>query len=162
MRGQAADNPASTQLDKWVGTANRPAEDRLAKDFRWPLPALHPMARGRNQSLGFAGDLTAVPLGNGDEASTPEAAHAGNPPGYTIRNIVPGHEVLQCLDGADRDSLFDGERVHFRPEANRVAQLTFGNVAQPFMLLFENEGASSFADAFGIAFQNRIADLFLC
>jgi len=30
------------------------------------------------------------------------------------------------------------------------------------MLLFENEGASSFADAFGIAFQNRIADLFLC
>ena len=46
-------------------------------------------------------------------------------------------------------SPFDGgQGIHFGPEVDRVAQVAFGDLAQPLMLLAEHEGPAPGAQSF--------------
>ena len=59
-------------------------------------------------------------------------------------------------------SLFQGgQGIHLRPEMNRIAQFTLRNLAQPVVVLAQDEGQTAFAQGFAIAFENGIADVFL-
>ena len=41
MWAEAANDPAAAQLDKWIGTANRAADDGLVKNLRRPVVVPH-------------------------------------------------------------------------------------------------------------------------
>ena len=57
-------------------------------------------------------------------------------------------------------SFHGGQGIHLRPEVDRVAQLAFGDLAQPLVVLAQDEGQSAVLQAFAIAFENGVADVF--
>ena len=94
-----------------------------------------------DQGFGFAGDASAVPIGDGDVAGVAEAAESGGTVSEAKRDVGRRHQVLESVDGADRAFGFEGgERVHFRPEVDGVAEFTFGDEAEPLMLFSQDEG----------------------
>jgi len=97
---EAADDPASAQLNEGIGTADGVIDDGLIKDFggalllRLMLPnlkALSPMGRRRDEGFGFAGDASAMPVGDGDVARVAETAEAGNAVREAVRDAGSGH-----------------------------------------------------------------------
>ena len=163
--GEAAHDPASAQLDEGIGTADGAVDDGLVKDFAGAvvllsLKIVRPVGSGRDQGFGFAGSAAAMPIGDGDVASVAEAAESGNAVGEAKRDAGSGHEVLEGVDGADWGFGFEGgERVHFLPEVDGIAEFAFGNAAEPLMVFAEHECASFLLYAFAIAFENGAADV---
>ena len=47
-----------------------------------------------------------------------------------------------------------GERLHLFPEAYGIAQVAFGDVAEPDMLLAQNKGHASLAESIAITFED--------
>ena len=178
MRGQAADNPASTQLDKWVGTANRPAEDRLVKDFRWPD------AVDFNWALDWFDQIAA-----GDRRNqTPKQERAASAPGSAPQCPVAWIRALRIYEVAaapvwrERRSLAPATHAA-RMKAAVLDDLgTAPGIGNAWPLGAHRPDAASGARAvpaaatahgaaagprtlltfMGMAFLNRIADLFLC
>ena len=164
-RAEAADDPAAAELNEGVGTADGAVDDGLVEDFGGTavssgVDALRPV-RGRwDQGFGFTGDLAAVPVGDRNEAGMAEAAESGDAVGEAIGDSGSGHEVLDGVDGADRAFSFEGgERVHLLPEMYGIAQLAFGDAAQPPVPFFQHESATFLLHAFAIAFENGGADV---
>ena len=90
VRAEAANDPAAAQLHKRVGTTNGATDDGLVENFRWSGVIAGPVAGGGNQSFGFAGDASAVPLGDGDETLVPEAAESSNAVRNAEGNVAGG------------------------------------------------------------------------
>ena len=59
-----------------------------------------------DQRFGFAGDASAVPIGDGDVAGMAEAAESGDAMRQAIGDAGCGHEVFNGIDGADGDFAF--------------------------------------------------------
>jgi hypothetical protein len=115
---ETADDPASAQLDEGVGTADGAVDDGLVEDVGGTLVILRPPCGRLNQGFSFAGDASAVPVGDGDVAGVAEAAESGDAVHQTIADGRTGHEMFEGIDGADGSfGLEGGERVHFLPEA---------------------------------------------
>ena len=69
--------------------------------------------------------------------------------------------MLDGFEGADRNfALPCGQAIHFRPEADRVAQFVFGNLAQPLVVFAEDESSSFFSHALAVAIENGITNIF--
>jgi hypothetical protein len=68
--------------------------------------------------------------------------------------------MFKSIDGADRAfGLESRKRVHFLPEVDRVAELAFGDAAEPLMFFSEDEGAAFFLEGFAIALEHGGADI---
>src|SRR5271154_6056052 len=137
---EAADDPAAAELDEGVGTADGAVDDGLVEDFGGAAvfiggDAVGPVGGGWDQGFGFAGDASAVPVGDGYVASVAEAAESGGAVGQAVRDVGCGHQVLESVDGADGALGFQGgEGVHFLPEVDGIAEFAFGDAAEPLML----------------------------
>ncbi len=165
MGAEAANDPASAQLDERIGTADGAVDDGLVEDFGGTfaplsLKTVRPTIGGRHERLGFAGDAAAVPIGDGHVAGVAEAAESGGAVREAIRDAGSGHEMFEGIDGAYGDvSLHSGQRVHLLPEVDGIAKFAFGDEAKPPMLLAEDEGATFFAHAFVIAIEQGVANV---
>lgn len=160
MWAQATNDPAAAQLDKGIGTAHRAADDRLIKNFGRTLLPLGPVTGGGDQGLGFAGNFSSVPVGDGDVAGVAEASQSGNAMGNAVVEIAVGHQMFDGVDGADRHvGFYRGQSIHLGPKMNRVAQFTLSDAAQPFVLLSQDKRQAALAHTVAIAFKNRIADI---
>ena len=158
--GDAADDPASAQLDKMVGTADGAVDDGLVKDFGGTRGIVSPGGGGREKSLGFAGDASAVPVGDGDVAGMAETAESGDPTGETVGYARLGHEMFEGIDGADRSLGFEGrECVDFLPEADGIAELALRDESEPGVIFAEDERPSFLTQAVAIAVKDCIADV---
>ena len=158
---EATNDPASAQLDKMIGTADGAVDDGLVENLGGALVILRPPCGRLDERFGFAGDASAVPVGEGDVAGMAETAESGNAVHQTIWDAGSGHEMLEGIDGADRGfGLQGGERVHFLPETNGIAEFTSGDETQPLMLFAKNEGAALFLHAFAVALEHGAADVF--
>src|SRR5271168_847739 len=139
MRTEAADDPATAELHEGVGTADGAIDDGLVKDFGGAIvvvgfDGLGPVGGGRDEGFGFAGDASAVPVGDGEVAGVAEAAESGGAVGEAIGDVGCGHEVLEGVDGADGAFGFEGgEGVHFLPEVDGLAEYAFGDATEPLM-----------------------------
>jgi len=166
QRSEAANDPASAELNERVGTADGAVDDGLIKDFAGACGLLRREilrpTRGRwRQRLGFPGDAAAVPIGDGNIAGVAEATESGHPVSDPIWNAGGGHYMFDSIDGADWDFGFQGGKlVHFLPETDGIAQFTLCDEAQPDMLFGEHEGAAFFGDALSVALEDGVADIF--
>ena len=162
---EAADDPASAQLDEGIGTADGAGDDGLVEDLSRAavvlrIKALSPVGGGRDQGFGFAGNAAAVPVGDGYIAGVAETAESGDAVRETIAEAGRGHQMLEGIDGADRGFGFEGgECVHLLPEADGIAEIAFGDAAEPLMLFAQHEGASLFAHGIAIAFEQGTANV---
>src|SRR5260370_15263577 len=102
MRTEPAHVPASTQLNEWIETAHRPADDRLVENFGWPLVIFRPIASGGNQGLGLASDSAAAPVGDGDIALVPQTSQTCHATSHAIRQVPSRHQMLDRVDRTDR------------------------------------------------------------
>ena len=140
MGTQPADDPASTQLNERIGTSNRPADDRLIQNLGRALVILGPIAGGRHQCFGFAGNSAAVPVGDGDIARVPQAAEACDTTRQSVRQVPGGHQVLDGVDRADRNIVSHSRQgIDFRPEVDWIPQFTLGNLPQPVIVLTQDK-----------------------
>ena len=141
MRAEAADDPASAQLNKGIGTTHRPADDRLIQNLGRALVILGPVAGGRDQGFGFAGDSAAVPVGDGDIARVPQAAQAGDAaaPSRYVKSRAGIRCSMASIALIGTSSFHGWQRVHLRPEVDRIAQFALGNLAQPVVVLTQDE-----------------------
>ena len=148
VRAQAPDNPASAQLDEGIGTSDSTVDDGLVENFGgtfllFGADAFGPAIRRLDKRFGLAGDASAVPIGEGNVAGMAQAAKSGHAVGEAVSNSGRRHKVFDGINGADwRLSFQSAERVHFLPEANRIAQLAFGNQAQPLMFFAQYKGVA--------------------
>src|SRR5580692_2976280 len=101
VRAEAAHDPASAKLHEGVETAHGTPDDGLIENFRRPFVFLGPITSGRDERLGFARDLAALPFGDSNIALMPEAAQSGDAASDAIAQIAHRHEVLDGVDGAD-------------------------------------------------------------
>ena len=102
-----------------------------------------------------------MPIGEGNVAGVAQAAKSRHAVRQAVSNSGRGHKMLDCIDGADRRLAFQSAQpIHFLPEANRIAQLAFGNEAQPLMFFAQHEGAALVAQAFAITFERGVTDVF--
>src|ERR1700680_882909 len=156
VRTQSPHDPAPAQLNEWVETAHRLADNRLIQNLRRPLMILRPIAGGGNQGFGRGGDSAAMPVGDGDISRVSQASKAGDAASHAIEQIPGGHQMLESVDRADwHDSLHAWQGIHFRPEVNWIAQFTLCNLPQPFMVLSQDEWHSPATQAFAIALEER-------
>lgn len=69
--------------------------------------------------------------------------------------------MLEGIGGADGAFGFEsGERVHFRPEVDRIPEFAFCDEAEPLMFFSQNVRATFFLNAFAIAIEQGGADVF--
>ena len=139
VRPEAPDNPASAQLDEGIRTTDGTVDDGLVENFGrtfflFGADALGPAIGRLDERFGLAGNASTVPIGESNVAGVAQAAQSSHAVGEAVSDSGRGHKVFDRIDGADRRLGFQrAERIHFLPEANRVAQLAFGNQAQPLM-----------------------------
>src|ERR1700692_2960617 len=157
---KAANDPASAQLNKMIGTADGAIDDGLVEDFAGSVVLVRPGRGGWDERFGFAGDASAVPVGDGDVAAVAEAAESGDAVGETKGDVVRGHEVLEGVDGANGAfALEGGECVDLRPEMYGVAEFACSDAAKPLMIFTEHEGNTFFAHRLAVAFEHSSADV---
>src|ERR1700739_2391066 len=114
MGTEPANDPASAQLDKGIGTAHSPADNRLIKDFGGTFLSLSPAASRRDQGFRFAGNPAAVPVGDGDKAGVSQASQPRNAMRNAVIEIAVWHQMLDGVDGADGHvGLDSGQSIHF-------------------------------------------------
>ena len=166
MWTEATNNPASAQLYKGVGATNRAVNDGLVKDLGRSflfliVEALRPTSGRWYESFGFAGNPSAVPVGDSDVAGMAKTAESGNAMHETIPDAGSGHEMFKCVDHTDGCFRSQGgKRVHFLPKKNRIAEYAFGDQTQPLMLFAKNKSATLRLHTFAIAFEHAAADIF--
>ncbi len=166
VRAETANDPAAAKLNEGIGTTNGAVDDGLVKNFGWAgifggLEAFSPASGGWNESFGFTGDAPPVPIGNGNVAGVSKTAESGGAVGEAIPDARTGHEMFDGVDGADGSFRLERrKRIHALPEMDGIAQLAFGDAAQPLVLLAQDEGLALFVEAFAIAFEECNADIF--
>jgi len=166
VRSKAADDPTPAELDERIGTADGAVDDRLVENFGGTfllvaLDALRPVRGRRDQGFGFAGDASAVPISNSNKAGVAETAQSGDAMSEAISNAGRRQKMFDGIDGADGSfGLQRTERVHFLPETDGIAQLAFGDQAQPLVLFAENESSTMVSHAFAIALEHSVANVF--
>src|ERR1700733_6947610 len=160
VRGQAANDPAPTQLEKRIRAAHGAVDDGLVKDISGPFVVLRPPCRRLDERFGFSGDVSAMPVGNGDIAGMTETAKSGNAVRQTIANAGRRQEMFKGVDSTDGGfPSKSGECVHLPPETNRITESAHSHEPQPLMLLAKNEGATLGQHTFTIAFEHGVADV---
>ncbi len=166
MRAKAAYDPAPAKLNEGIRTADGAVDDGLVENLGRAFDLvsrvrLSPVGRRRDEGFGFAGDASAVPVGDGDVAGVTEAAESGDAMHEAIGNAGGGQKMFDGVDGARRNlGSQGGKRVHFLPEADGIAQFAFGDQAQPLMPLAEDESATLVIDGLAISFEQGVADIF--
>ncbi|MGH9496243.1 MAG: hypothetical protein ACRD3B_14685 [Candidatus Sulfotelmatobacter sp.] len=85
-------------MDERIGAANGAADDHLIQNVGGTLVIARPMTGRHDQCLGFARDLSSVPVGDGDIALASEASeardamnHASQDVGLATRVSLAGH-----------------------------------------------------------------------
>src|ERR1700678_3535755 len=145
QRAEAADDPASAQLDKGIGGTDGAVDDGLIENFRGSFLILCPACGGLDQRFGFPCDASAVPVGDGNKACVTETSESGGTVGEAIANAGGGHEMFDGVDGADGGfALKRRQRVHFFPEADGVTKFVFGDDAQPGVTFPKNKRTTFF------------------
>src|SRR5581483_12425614 len=75
---KAAHDPASSQLQVWIRTADRAADQSLTQDFRGTLVFCGPATSGGGERLCLARNLRAMPICDGDITRMSQTAKSRN------------------------------------------------------------------------------------
>ncbi len=161
MRRQAADDPASAQLYKRIGTTHGTTEYGVVQDLRRSLLSLGPVNRRRDESLGLARDLGAMALRDSNQANVPKTSQTSDTPDGPVIEAALRHEMLKGLLRACGDSTrYSGQAIHLLPKMNRIAQYPGREFAQPSVILFEHVGSAVLEERFFVTLEDRLARFF--
>ena len=136
MRGQTAHDPVTTHLYIRIGSAYRPQQNCRIEDLPRRALWIQPMQSRWRQRFSFPGDAPAFPLCDGDQPQMSQASQACDSFGHAIAHVGLGQQMFHRFASAFGDRSLDRRQaIDFAPEHDRIAQLAFGDGAQPIMAL---------------------------